>query len=116
MAPGGLQTHNQNHAGLPPGINPKVRPQCSPRWGRFLRGDYLPATEGIFQAPRAPHGRAARTGARGGGHRRHSGSERVIAGSERVIAKVQKKRPQLGGEPGPRDASVPKNRSGTSTW
>ena len=41
MAPSGLQAHNQNHAGLPPGINPQVRPQCSPRWGRFLRGDYF---------------------------------------------------------------------------
>ena len=49
MAPSGLQAHNQNHAGLPPGINPQVRPQCSPRWGRFLRSGDLRVTEGIFQ-------------------------------------------------------------------
>src|SRR5882757_3859283 len=110
MAPSGLQAHNQNHAGLPPGINPQVRPQCSPRWGRFLRGDYFAVTEGIFQEPRAPQGRAARTEAAGGSHRRHSGSERVIA-------KVQKKRPQLGGEPGPQDSVGvgAEKKSGTST-
>ena len=113
MAPSGLQAHNQNHAGLPPGINPQVRPQCSPRWGRFLRSGDLRVTEGIFQErtsknrERLKAERLAREAA-GGSHRRHSGSERVIA-------KVQKKRPQLGGEPGPQDASVPKNRSGTFT-
>ena len=36
MVRGGLLAHSQNHVGLPPGINPHVRPQCSPRWGRFF--------------------------------------------------------------------------------
>jgi hypothetical protein len=39
MVPNRLQAHNHNHVGLPPGMNPKYGLSCSPRWGRFLRGD-----------------------------------------------------------------------------
>ena len=94
MAPSGLQAHNQNHAGLPPGINPQVRPQCSPRWGRFLRSGDLRVTEGIFQErtsknrERLKAERLAREAA-GGSHRRHSGSERVIAKGPKETAPVR---------------------------
>jgi hypothetical protein len=36
MASSGLQVHNDFHVGLPPGINPQVRPQPLPALGPFL--------------------------------------------------------------------------------
>jgi hypothetical protein len=87
-------------AGRTQRYSPRGRPQLPPALGPFLERGYLPATEAAIC-----HFHFALAFVSGGP--RSFPCEPL--GLEALAA--QKRRPQLGGEPGPQDASMPKTAS-----